>query len=261
MTAAAAPAAKSLQSCPTLCNPIDSSPSGCAVPGILQARTLEWVAISFSIAWKWKVKVKLRPTGSDLMDCSLPGSSIHGIFQARVLEWLAIAFSKNKWLYAYKQDRSYISDFIQSLCVISCLASFPHFWASLVAQIVKNRVWSLDREDLWRREWLPSSMFLTGEFHGQRSLVRYSPWGHNELDITKWQTHFCYTLVFDKLKLHTFKEVHGEGNGNPLQYSCLENPMDGEAWWATVHGVAKSRTWLSDFTFTKEVQQDGLICI
>ena len=43
----------------------------------------------------------------------------------------------------------------------------------------------------------------------------------------------------------------GEGNGNPLQYSCLENPMDGGAWWATVHGVAKSRTRLSDFTFTK----------
>ena len=40
----------------------------------------------------------------------------------------------------------------------------------------------------------------------------------------------------------------GEGNGNPLQYSCLENPVDGGAWWATVHGVAKSRTWLSDFT-------------
>ena len=40
----------------------------------------------------------------------------------------------------------------------------------------------------------------------------------------------------------------GEGNGNPLQYSCLENPMDGGAWWATVHGVAKSRTWLSEFT-------------
>ena len=49
---------KSLQSCPTLCNPIDSSPPGSAIPGILQARTLEWVAISFSNAWKWKVRVK-----------------------------------------------------------------------------------------------------------------------------------------------------------------------------------------------------------
>ena len=56
--AAAAAAAKSLQSCPTLCNPIDGSPPGSAIPGILQARTLEWVAISFSNVWKWKVKVK-----------------------------------------------------------------------------------------------------------------------------------------------------------------------------------------------------------
>ena len=56
---AAAAAAKSCQSCPTLCDPIDGSPSGSPVPGILQTRTLEWVAISFSSAWKWKVKVKL----------------------------------------------------------------------------------------------------------------------------------------------------------------------------------------------------------
>ena len=54
----AAAAAKWLQSCPTLCDPIDGSPPGSPVPGILQARTLEWVAISFSNAWKWKVKVK-----------------------------------------------------------------------------------------------------------------------------------------------------------------------------------------------------------
>ena len=54
----AAAAAKSPQLCPTLCDSIDGSPPGCPVPGILQARTLEWVAISFSSAWKWKVKVK-----------------------------------------------------------------------------------------------------------------------------------------------------------------------------------------------------------
>ena len=93
---AAAAAAKSCQSCPTLWDPIDSSPPGSPVPGILQARTLEWVAISFSSAWKWKVKVKVAqscPTPSDPMNCSLPGSSVHGIFQVRVLEWGAIAFS------------------------------------------------------------------------------------------------------------------------------------------------------------------------
>ena len=68
LPASAAAAAKSLQSCPTLCDPIDGSPPGSPVPGILQARTLEWVAISFSDAWKWKVKVKslscVRPSAT-----------------------------------------------------------------------------------------------------------------------------------------------------------------------------------------------------
>ena len=91
-----ASAAKSLQSYPTLRDPIDSRPPGSPVPGILQARTLEWVAISFSSAWKWEAKVKsLRHVWlSDPMDCSLPGCSVHGIFQARVLEWGTIAFSE-----------------------------------------------------------------------------------------------------------------------------------------------------------------------
>ena len=87
--------AKSLQSCPTLCDPRDGSPWGSPVPEVLQARTLEQVAISFSNAWKWKVKGKSlsRVWLSDPMDCSPPGSSVHGIFQARVLEWGAIVFS------------------------------------------------------------------------------------------------------------------------------------------------------------------------
>ena len=87
-------AAKSLQSCPILCDPIDSSPPGSSVPGILQARTLEWVAISFSNAWKWKVKVKLLSCIRLLATPAYQGSSIHGIFQARILEWVAIAFSR-----------------------------------------------------------------------------------------------------------------------------------------------------------------------
>ena len=90
-------AAKSLQSCPTLCDPRHGSPPGSPVPGILQARTLEWAAISFSNAWKWKVKAKVAqpcPTPSDPLDCSIPGSSVHGILQARVLEWGATALSR-----------------------------------------------------------------------------------------------------------------------------------------------------------------------
>ena len=84
----ASAAAKSLQLCPILCDPIDDSPPGSPVPGILQARTLEWVAISFSNAWS--EVTQSCPTLSDPMYCSLPGSSIQGIFQARVLEWGAI---------------------------------------------------------------------------------------------------------------------------------------------------------------------------
>ena len=84
MTHAAA-AAKSLQSCPTLCNPRDGSLPGSSVPGILQARTQEWVAISFSNAWEWKVKVELlsRARLRDPMDCSPPGSSVHGNFPGK----------------------------------------------------------------------------------------------------------------------------------------------------------------------------------
>ena len=105
-TAAAATAAKSLQSCPTLCDPIDGSPPGPAIPGILQARTVDWVAISFSSAWKWKVKVKSlsRVRLRDPTDCSLPGSPAHGVFQARVLEWVAIAFSISHYIQKLTQN-------------------------------------------------------------------------------------------------------------------------------------------------------------
>ena len=100
MTAAAAAAAKSFQLCPTLCDPIDGSPPGSPVPGILQARVLEWGAIAFSNACKekWKWSRSVVSDSSDPMDCSPPGSSVHGIFQAKVLEWGAIAFSKELWL-------------------------------------------------------------------------------------------------------------------------------------------------------------------
>ena len=90
---AAAAAAKSLQLCLTLCHTIDGSPLGSPVPGILQARTLEWVATSFSNAGKWKVKVKSL---SHAWLVATPWTtahqaSVHGILQARVLEWGAIA--------------------------------------------------------------------------------------------------------------------------------------------------------------------------
>ena len=103
--AAAAAAAKSLQSCPTLCDPRDGSLPGSPIPGILQARILEWVDISFSNAWKWKVKLKsfsrVRPLATP-WTAAHQASPFHGIFQARLLEWGAIAFSiiyDSYWLF------------------------------------------------------------------------------------------------------------------------------------------------------------------
>ena len=85
---------------------------------------------------------------------------------------------------------------------------------------------------LRRRQWHPTPVLLPGKPHGRSSLVGCSPWGREELDTTE-RLHFHFSL-----------SCIGEGNGNPLQCSCLENPRDGGAWWAAVYGVAQSRTWL-----------------
>ena len=89
-----------------------------------------------------------------------------------------------------------------------------------------------------RRQWQLTPVLLPGKSHGWRSLVGCSPWGHKESDTTE-RLHFHFSL-----------SCIGEGNGNLLQGSCLENPREGGAWWAAVHEVAKSRTRLSDFPFT-----------
>ena len=87
-------------------------------------------------------------------------------------------------------------------------------------------------QSLWRRQWHPTPVLLPGKSHGQRSLVGCSPWGRIELDMTE-QLHFHFSL-----------SCIGEGNGNPLQCSCLENPRDGGTWWASTYGVAQSWTRL-----------------
>ena len=98
---------------------------------------------------------------------------------------------------------------------------------------VQSRLWfsqqsCMDR----RRQWHPTPVLLPGESHGQRSLVGCRPWGLEELETTE-RLHFHFTV-----------SCIGEGNGNPLQCSCLENPREGGAWWAAVYGVAQSRTRL-----------------
>ena len=83
------------------------------------------------------------------------------------------------------------------------------------------------RESVRRRQWHPTPVLLPGKSNGWRSLVGSSPWGRRVWH--DWVTSLSRI---------------GEGNGNPLQCSCLENPRDGGAWWAAIYGVAQSQTWL-----------------
>ena len=99
VNAASAAAAKSLQSFSTLCDHIDGSPPGSSIRGILQARTLDWVAISFSNACMHAKSLQSCATLCNPMDSSPPGSSIHRILQARTLEWVAISFSDTLRVY------------------------------------------------------------------------------------------------------------------------------------------------------------------
>ena len=88
------------------------------------------------------------------------------------------------------------------------------------------------RTSTQRRRWHPTPVLLPGKSHLQRSLVGCSPRGHTELDTTA-RLHFHFSL-----------SCTGEGTGNPLQCSCLENPRDRGAWWAAIYGVAQSQTRL-----------------
>ena len=92
-----------------------------------------------------------------------------------------------------------------------------------------------------RRRWHPTPVLLPGKSHGRRSLVGCSPWGRQESDTT------------EQLPFHFSLSCTEEGNGNPLQCSCLENPRDGGAQWAAVYGVAQSRTRLKRLSSSSSI--------
>ena len=102
----------------------------------------------------------------------------------------------------------------------------------IVQRFLKKLKIELPYDPVRRRQWHPTPVFLPEKSRGRRSLVGYSPWGRWGSDTTE-RLHFHFSL-----------SCIGEGNGNPLQCSCLENPRDGASWWAAVYGVAQSRTWL-----------------
>ena len=118
-----------------------------------------------------------------------------------------------------KKEHIPASSFLCSVQALSELDDVHSYWGGLFTQ---SR----------RRQWQPTPVFLPGKSHGRRRLLGCSPWGREESDTTE-QLHFHLSL-----------SCIGEGNGSPLQCSCLENPRDGEAWWAAVYVVPQSRTQL-----------------
>ena len=122
-----------------------------------------------------------------------------------------------------------------TMCQILCLTLGIQWWE-------KPDIFTALMELMWRRLWHPTPVLLPGKSHGRRSLVGCRPWGREELDTTE-QLHF-----------HFSRSRIGEGNGNPLQCSCLENSRDGGAWWAAVYGVSQSRTRLKRLSSSSSME-------
>ena len=96
--------------------------------------------------------------------------------------------------------------------------------------------------DGWRRQWHPTPVLLPGKSHGWRSLAGCRQWGHEQSDTNEW------------LHFHISLSCIGEGNGNPLQCSCLANPRAGGAWWAAIYGVTQSWTWLKQLSSSSSLR-------
>ena len=144
-----------------------------------------------------------------VMDREAWCAAVHGVAKnwTWLSEWTELNFSSN-----------HIKNLMSIVELSSSSLSLGEKWCDLVGR--------------GRGQWQPTPVLLPGKSHGWRSLVGCSPWGRWEVDTTA-QLHFPFSL-----------SCTGEGNGNPLQCSCLENPRDGRAWWAAIYGVAQSRTWL-----------------
>ena len=182
------------------------------------------------------------------MDCNPPGSSVHGISQERILGWVAIFFSRrSSWSstqtasLALQMDSLLLSHqgllCFKMITKVSPVVICHYKKHYIIINYILHILYFMAITDLFCN-WkfvplnLPHSLSLLPVlFHSSSDLFYY---------LYPWLSFFLAMFI------HSIRE----GNGTPLQYSCLENPVDGGAWSTAVHGVAKSQTQLSDFTIT-----------
>ena len=216
-------AAKSLQSCPTLCDPIDGSPPGSPIPGIFQARTLEWVAISFSNAGKWKVKVK---SISRTHLCATPWTAAYqappsmgfsrqeywsGVPLHSLTNFLGICISKERkeWLHIpsnphHSQPFNLTKNSRRTDLNNSCHGGSParplvkQLWASFLLQ---------QRRGCFVLE-SPKFYLRVGEWHRAKAVI-----GGNSQP-KRWTPYFCGVIAI--LVLGCIQAECGEDNGTPL---------------------------------------------
>ena len=144
------------------------------------------------------------------------------------------------WRSSWPRDRTEVSR-IAGRC-FTTWATRDTFYVKKQPIIVAYAKWS-------EKAMSPHASTLAWKTHGRRSLVGCSPWGREESDTTE-RLHFPFSL-----------SCIGEGNGNPLQCSCLENPKDGGAWWAAIYGVTQSRTQLKRPSSSSDYSRDYLTTI
>ena len=233
-----------------LCNPIDGSPTGFPIPRILQARILEWVAISFSNAWKWEVKVKL------LSPVRLLATPWTAAYQAPP----SMGFSRQEYWSGVllHSPMTNLDSILKSrditlptkVCPVKAMVFPVVMDGSESCTIRKAECWRIDAFELWC--WRRFLRVPCAAVHWvTKSLSNWT-------ELILWASQVALVVknllanvgdARDTGSITGLGRSPGAGNDYPLQYSCLENSMDTRTWRGTIHGATKYQTQLSTSAF------------